>query len=267
MRPLTFLALSMCLISLTACQTLAGLKEDLGNINAPGWASSSQPNADLLVENGLCPTVQVVEELGTAHKFFDISDPKDYNLIAQTRIAKVESNCNYSGKSTEANIRLSFEGQRGPQAQDNQFTYPFFVAVTAPNGKILAKEVFDTQLQFNGVNSATAYEDVRQIIPIANQNDGPDYKILIGFQLTQDQLQYNRELIAARIAAEKAAAEAAKQAEKEAAQAKEAMANQEAPVPSQSNEVIIEEIPPYEPPELRAPQPQQDGPIIITPQQ
>lgn len=256
MKPIKIFALSIGLISLASCQTWDGLKQDVNSLNTPEWTknfSGGEPDADDFVIGGDCPKVEVVEELGSINEFSDLSDPQPYNLITQAHISRVTTTCEYSGKTATADVQITFEGKRGARAQDVQFDYPFFVAVTNPGGKILAKELFTADVAYSGADMTTTQESVRQIIPIANKNEGAEYKILVGFQLDQSQLAYNRALIASRLAAEKAAIEAAKAAKT-------------APQATPPQEVVIIETPTYQQPELMAPAPQESGPIVIAPQ-
>ncbi len=262
MSPLKFLTLTLCVFTLSACQqTWEGLKEDIDSISAPSWAeftpliAKKEVSPELLVDNGNCPTIKIVEELATANTFSDISNPQDYNLISRALVTQAENTCSYSGKTATIDLKLTFSGQIGSKAQNqNSFSTPYFVAVTQPNGSILAKEVFSTTLtQQPGTIQTTQYETLRHIIPIANPNDGPKYKILIGFQLTQEQLQHNRAVIAAERAAKLAAEQAAKDAAKaDKAPLFQSQTPQTPPPAPQTGTQRVTQTP--------------DGPIIIYPQ-
>ena len=97
---------------------------------------------------------------------------------------------------------MDFAGTLGPQAraasgQKPFFSHPFFVAITSDNGDILAKEIFAASLTYPaGADSQTYTERLRQVIPIDNRDRGANYKVLVGFQLTPDQLAYNRKKLA-----------------------------------------------------------------------
>ena len=213
MKPTKLLIIALATFTLAACeQTWQGIQDDLGNINTSSWdlpkLNNNDPQADLFAKSGNCPQVNVVEELSTVSEFSDANNPGTYNLISASRITKAKDTCEFNGKTATVDIKLVFDGKTGPKAfGTNSYSYPFFVAITAPNGNILAKEVFSAPLNYRpGDTSTTHSESLRQIIPIANEVDGPKYKILIGFQLTQEQLAYNRTIIAQREADAAAAA-------------------------------------------------------------
>ncbi len=74
-------------------------------------------------------------------------------------------------------------------------TYPFFIAVTNTNNKILAKEVFYAPIHFEAdKNTKKHVEILRQVIP-TSQKPVSHFKIMAGFQLNESQLSYNRYLI------------------------------------------------------------------------
>jgi hypothetical protein len=120
-------------------------------------------------------------------------------LITQVSIGLAGRACQYNLKSVTVDLKVNFDGRLGAgsdPAQRAYFSLPFFVAVMEPGGNILAKEVFAATLAYpSGAQKQTYTENLRQIIPIANTARGPRYKVKIGFQLSPDQLKYNRAAI------------------------------------------------------------------------
>ena len=58
---------------------------------------------------------------------------------------------------------------------------------------ILAKEIFTSIVPFpEGRSQAGVVEELEQIIPLPDRKAGPNYEIIVGFQLTEEQLQQNR---------------------------------------------------------------------------
>jgi hypothetical protein len=119
-------------------------------------------------------------------------------------------------------LKVFFEGTLGPMGQaapQPTVSYPFFVAVTSPSGAILAKEVFSAPMTYSAGGQETYVETMRQIIPIPNKEAGDHFKVLAGFQLSQDQLNYNRAVIASEEAAAKERARVQKEAAENAKRA------------------------------------------------
>jgi hypothetical protein len=220
------LALASCVLILSACTTVDNFVED---IRYADWLPASGKNAsksENLLSDG-CPQAQIVPELGVYGNFIDDRKPTGSTLVSRAEISTIESKCQYASQSVTVDIKLAFNGRLGPAARmlgsDATVSYPYFVAVTSPTGAILAKEVFAASMNFSGQTDQTYTETMRQIIPIPNRDAGEHFKVLAGFQLSDDQLRYNRAVIAADEAARrereklrKAQAEAAKKGAKRA---------------------------------------------------
>jgi len=256
MKKLHLLALLSCVSALGACNTVDGLVEDIKFMD---WTAGSGPSASK-AENFLsdgCPAAGAVPELANFVEFVDPARPSIQTVVSSARIGTIQSKCDYGSQSVTVDIRLAFEGAQGASGTGGTQSYPFFVAVTSPNGAILAKEVFAANMNYSSGNRQTYFESMRQIIPIINKDAGVHYKVLAGFQLSPEQLAYNRAVIAAEEAArlerEKAAKAAAKAAKKAAQDAEDA--------PVKSDAIIV--------PDTTTPTPveqqQLDGPINIAP--
>ena len=92
-------------------------------------------------------------------------------------------------------IDLDMAFGRGPMAREDQHTYRYWVAVTRTNVGPLAKQYFDVPVHFDkGDVRVTHKETIKKIvIPRANANiSGAAFEILVGFDLTPDQLAFNR---------------------------------------------------------------------------
>ena len=204
MKHLRYSLLVLSVLGLGACeQTFEGLKQDLGSINLPkSTASSVSGNeADRFVASGACPQAEIVGELQSLSEFDSASNPAPSNLISTIEITNVQKSCNYASGAATIDLKMDFVGTLGPRGRALSsdrpfFSYPFFVAVTSRDGTILAKEVFAASLTYDpGQNTKIYTEKLRQIIPIERGESGGDYRVLVGFQLTPDQLAHNRQKI------------------------------------------------------------------------
>ena len=82
----------------------------------------------------------------------------------------------------------------GPAAGGPAVELPYFVAIVGPDQAILAKQVFRSPIEFEkNRRRAGAMEQIDQTIPLAEGQTGADFEVLVGFQLTAQQLDYNRQ--------------------------------------------------------------------------
>ena len=129
--------------------------------------------------------------------------------------------CTYKNKSATIDLTLQFDGKLGAKGHfaksDSPIhTYPFFVAITNKSGDIMAKEVFAASINYAGDSNEGSYtETIRQIIPVGKASNAKNFKISVGFQLSEEELTYNR---AALKAAEKEAKKVSKAATAESAE-------------------------------------------------
>ncbi len=197
-----FILLIFCTASLAACETMDNISSDIKNIDLGLPALSSTPSgAERFITNSNCPQVEIIEELSTLHEFKKPTSPTEETRISSVELTNIKSSCSYAAKSVTVDLKLAFEGKLGPKAKRSAsdtpfFSYPFFIAVTSPGGDILAKEVFAASMTYKPDQTQQIYyESLRQMIPIGNRARGKRYKVLVGLQLSQDQLDYNRKLM------------------------------------------------------------------------
>lgn len=199
MNTLKIFVLSFCTLGLGACQTLEAMQNDFEEVSAGTFETArsvGDPTGHLLASP--CPQVEIVDDLSSLSDFVNPKKQTKENLISRVDIRSAESACKLSSKSAIVDLKLNFDGKLGAKGRMNKsdkpfFSYPFFVAVTSPSGKIMAKEIFAASLTYApGENTHTYNEVLRQIIPVNSKSQASRYKVLIGFQVTPDQLAYNR---------------------------------------------------------------------------
>ena len=190
------------ILILSGCsQTIEGMVDDvnkgveLGRAEARGHKGSERFLASP------CPQIEIVDDLGMIYDFVSDNNQSKQNLIANVKISNGGSECELATNSAIVDLTLEFNGELGPKARQRKsdkpfLTYPFFVAVTGPNGKIMAKEVFAMSMSFDpGQNKRRHEENLRQIIPIKGKELAFKYRVYVGFQLTPEQLAYNRSIL------------------------------------------------------------------------
>ncbi len=191
-----------CALALSGCsETIEGMVDDvnkgveLGRAEARGHKGSERFLASP------CPQIEIVDDLGMIYDFISDNKQRKQDLIADVKITNGGSECELATNSAIVDLSLIFTGELGPKARQRKsdkpfLTYPFFVAVTGPNGKIMAKEVFAMSMTFDpGQNKRKHEENLRQIIPIKGKELAFKYRVYVGFQLTPEQLAYNRSIL------------------------------------------------------------------------
>jgi hypothetical protein len=149
----------------------------------------STPNA------GPCPVVGSVYDAARYVKMADGSDGLYSDIEFTGEIVDVRIYCRYTDDiPLAAEIEIDFAYGKGSAATADGHTYPYFVAVTRRNGKVLAKETFASQAEFRGKTLTEKSELVNRVtIPRADGSiSGVNFEIVVGFELTAEQLEFNR---------------------------------------------------------------------------
>jgi hypothetical protein len=99
-------------------------------------------------------------------------------------------------KSGIVHLRLKFKviGTLADNAKRDTRKVPYFVAVMQ-GSQVLAKQVYSLDVPFAGnARTVSVEERVNRVdIPIGKGWTSDDYEVMIGFQLTRDQVDYNRQ--------------------------------------------------------------------------
>jgi hypothetical protein len=112
-------------------------------------------------------------------------------------ITRVAGLCEYYGdRPIEMNLDIDMAFGRGPMAaNEEKRVYRYWVTVTRTNVAPIAKQYFDVEVRFPKGESVVRHtEKIKKIvIPRANANvAGTSFEILVGFDLTPEQLAFNR---------------------------------------------------------------------------
>lgn len=148
----------------------------------------SRPNA------GPCPAAaslyeaqRVVKLDGTGELFSDITYTGEINAVRLF--------CRYADDDPIiAEVEIDFAYGKGPAATGNSETYEFFVAVTRTNRAVIEKQVFPVEVRFPPGQTVVGKRELigRIQIPRAdNTVSGANFEVLVGFELTPEQLAFN----------------------------------------------------------------------------
>ena len=134
-----------------------------------------------------CPSLNVLEE---ATRITQMQDGK-IDLKAEIREPAIA--CTVAGGTAKSQLSFYVKSAIAPTSEIAPRSVPYFVAIIS-QGQIIGKEVFDLKLAFaGGKRMLNVRERVARVdIPISAGKTAEDYSITIGFQLTQEQADYNR---------------------------------------------------------------------------
>ena len=142
---------------------------------------------------GPCPYVKILYD---AARYVELTGDRvsSSNVAYTGEIEGLTSDCAYQGDDPiTVQARVLFNLGRGPQAQGDQRTYRYWIAVTERNKAVLAKEYFDLPVDFHGAQTTSVTQDQTIIIPRAEATtSGDNFEILVGFDVTPQMAEFNR---------------------------------------------------------------------------
>ncbi|OLF80854.1 hypothetical protein AWH62_14135 [Maricaulis sp. W15] len=162
---------------LSSCQSVTNVLAD------------PEPNA------GPCPSAL---SLYDAHRIVELRDGEvAYENVGFTgEVLAVRSLCSYYGeRPILANLEIDFGFGRGPAAQGRERTYEFFVAITRRDMAVIEKEIFPIRVRFDADEDRVFLTETIDAISIPRADEGTsgtNFEILVGFELTDEQLAFNR---------------------------------------------------------------------------
>ncbi|CBS86564.1 lipoprotein [Azospirillum lipoferum] len=139
-----------------------------------------------------CPKVNIVRDLQEVAVFRpggkDLTD-----LESRAALVDYTGNCEYTSSGVTVNVNVFLVAERGPALQGNTAKYQYFVALAQPDDTLVSKAYFDTDVTFvTGQPRAGTREELAPKIPLPKDGNAKDWKIYLGFQLTPEQLEFNR---------------------------------------------------------------------------
>jgi hypothetical protein len=140
-----------------------------------------------------CPPVGTPAPLDTFTQFVP-GGGQDLTQVRFTgRVARVQSVCEYDETGVDVELAIQMVVERGPADRNRDFAQQYFVAVEDGPGNITAKQVFDVAMTFEGNTRRLArLEEIELRIPAPAGRGFKDIRVLTGFQLSPEQLEYNR---------------------------------------------------------------------------
>ena len=143
---------------------------------------------------GPCPVAATISDV---ERIAEIHGADTYANVGFTgQIDGVKGYCRYVGDDPiDMNIDVDFSLGRGPKAEGDHKEYRYFVAVMRRDSVVLAKKYFTLDAKFGkGQTVVRRRENVGGIIiPRAAETiSGTNFEIIVGFDLTPEELEFNR---------------------------------------------------------------------------
>jgi hypothetical protein len=142
----------------------------------------------------VCPVVSFVDGLDKVTVFGDQGGAELANVRYSAEVTRLGAVCVFKRKGAEVSADFLLIADRGLGDRDRVARPSYFVAIADPAGNVIAKEVFEAEIPFNDNRRRVGRkEEIQPFLPYgAKKRDFTGYRVLIGFQLTPEQVEFNR---------------------------------------------------------------------------
>lgn len=145
-----------------------------------------------------CPKAFVLNDAGSLVRFKPGAGRDITDVLFEARIGDFAGTCEYDekkkkGVSLEMNVVVDL--RRGPASTSPDVEFEYFVAIPSFLPKPAGKSVFPVKGRFEPDQTRLIYRDsVRMFIPLDDPNDGGSLEVVVGFQLTPEEIQFNKSM-------------------------------------------------------------------------
>ena len=159
------------------------------------WGNNQAPLPQMR-NAGPCPFVKVLYD---AARYQEFKDGKEASAaVGYTgEIQGISAMCEYKGdEPIKMKMEVLFELGKGPTAEGQAKTYRYWVAVTQRNAAVIAKQNFDLPVKFpDGQDRVYLTDKISEIIiPRGTMTtSGANFEVLVGFDVTPQMAEFNRD--------------------------------------------------------------------------
>jgi hypothetical protein len=142
-----------------------------------------------------CPGVSSIVETSIGTVFLPGKPVDPSNMLYTIEITDVHGTCDVDkpALNSSTDVDITFRATRGPNGGGAKYQVPYFVAISQFD-RILAKKVYSIDFVFAPGQTSTTFTDTVKSADVAAAKDKKtfDYLVLVGLQLSKEQLDFNR---------------------------------------------------------------------------
>jgi hypothetical protein len=141
-----------------------------------------------------CPRGIIPADSASVTRFRDGPGRDLTDIVVEGEIVNILVQCKYDKKSVTVDLQIAVTGDRGPADRSRVAQFDYWVAILDPQQNIITKQPGQVRFEFkdNRTRMGMILNDLEPYIPLADIKTAPDYQILVGFQLTAEELAWNR---------------------------------------------------------------------------
>lgn len=148
-----------------------------------------------------CPSARVLADPSELTRFGDEPGRDPTDIAFEVSFLRVAGECRYDkdGGEIEVELTVMLDVRKGPANAQNDARFGYFIALahnapgTGPEAVILKRETVPVEVTFPAGRIGLVHTDNLEIaIPRVDAQDARNYRLYLGFELTPDELAFNR---------------------------------------------------------------------------
>ena len=140
-----------------------------------------------------CPAVFILEDAKDLTRFKPGPGRDITDILFEAEIVDFKGGCDYDEGAAEIDLLVQIRVERGPANKNREISFDYFVAIPAFQSQPEGKRVLPVKGAFEDNKTRLVYQDeLTMTIPVKAPTDGAGLEIVLGFQLTPDELKFNR---------------------------------------------------------------------------
>ncbi len=138
-----------------------------------------------------CPPIAILPDAARLVRYAGGTDLTD--VIFEANIESVSPACQRNDNTLEVDLTVVMSARRGPAMQGEAANFSYFVAVTAADQRLLARQEFPVSIPLSAQGRRVRLTElVQPQMPLTETQSQFGYRLFIGFVLTRQELQQNR---------------------------------------------------------------------------
>ena len=147
-----------------------------------------------------CPLVLILSDAALITRYVKGAGKEIIDVDFTGKIIGIKGKCSYEFDSdtgermVRIDVTTKFKMERGAANKSRQADFQYFVSIVDDDGNILEKQTFSYSGRYykNRFSVKGADSPVELSIPLDGGKTGQDFNVYVGFQLSQEELQFNR---------------------------------------------------------------------------
>ena len=144
-------------------------------------------------EAAFCPPTAILDEPGELVRFKGGTAPGPANVMFRTKMKSISGLCDFDEETIVMDLGIAMRALRGPANKEGKAEFVYFVAILQSDRKVLTRQEFPMLALFENQDTQIDFvESVTVTIPRRKGTAPTDYLVYLGFEMTPEELAYNR---------------------------------------------------------------------------